>query len=374
MLLNFLSIDKRKGRVYGLDIIRAWAILFVMIGHGSLLLPASARRFCSYITLDGVSIFFVLSGYLIGQILITKLQNDGATASSLLNFWKRRWFRTLPNYYLVLSLLVFASIGISPSFSTDLSIPYFYFGQNIFSSHPWFFPEAWSLSVEEWFYILIPTLIWIIMRATSYSVDRSILIVISVVIVVITYSRFYIHTNYNIDTWEQWDLILRKRVFTRIDSIMYGVIGAYISIFYKQLWLNHQRKLLAAGIVMIVGQHIIHHFIDFKFGIYITVFSFSVFSIGTLFLLPFFSNYNNRNGIFYNCITTISLISYSLYLIHLTLVQGALIKLAEVIGWSTEGLMTHTVIIYSLYWIVSIVVSILIYKYWELPMMNLRDR
>ena len=38
---------------------------------------------------------------------------------------------------------------------------YFFFSQNIISPHPWFFPEAWSLSIEEWFYVIIPICLFI---------------------------------------------------------------------------------------------------------------------------------------------------------------------------------------------------------------------
>jgi peptidoglycan/LPS O-acetylase OafA/YrhL len=89
-----MNINKR---VFGLDLLRAAAILFVVIDHGNLLLPDLPRKIADLFVFDGVAIFFVLSGYLIGGILLDKLES-GFNQHSLLDFWIRRWFRTLPNY------------------------------------------------------------------------------------------------------------------------------------------------------------------------------------------------------------------------------------------------------------------------------------
>lgn len=93
-------------RVAGLDIMRTAAILPVVIGHGAPLLASTGGGFPWIPLPDGVDIFFVLSGFLIGQILfrIPKI-----TAPAVLAFWGRRWARTLPNYYLFLGLNVLFS-------------------------------------------------------------------------------------------------------------------------------------------------------------------------------------------------------------------------------------------------------------------------
>ena len=67
---NILSIRLDPHRIFGLDILRAFAIIFVMLDHGQQILPPIFREICSFISFDGVSIFFVLSGFLIGGILI----------------------------------------------------------------------------------------------------------------------------------------------------------------------------------------------------------------------------------------------------------------------------------------------------------------
>ena len=83
---NIFRIDFDSNRIYGLDILRCWAILFVLIGHSTALLPQNAGHILDYFYFDGVSIFYVLSGFLIGGILIKTLEKNGATFKSLLAF------------------------------------------------------------------------------------------------------------------------------------------------------------------------------------------------------------------------------------------------------------------------------------------------
>lgn len=88
-------------RVFGLDLMRSFAVLLVLIGHSSAHFspPAWFRWFWGPQGLLGVEVFYVLSGYLIGGILI-KLSAAGRlhTMASVWNFWQRRWARTIPLY------------------------------------------------------------------------------------------------------------------------------------------------------------------------------------------------------------------------------------------------------------------------------------
>ena len=91
-------------RVFGLDIFRATAIILVVLGHGSYLLNNTRFNGFPYIKMiDGVDLFFVLSGFLIGSILLKEINSkEYFGIKALTKFWKRRWLRTLPNYYLIL--------------------------------------------------------------------------------------------------------------------------------------------------------------------------------------------------------------------------------------------------------------------------------
>ena len=73
--MKLLDLSAHTGRVYGLDILRAFAILFVVYGHGCFILGKMVDpKWIVFPIFDGVSLFFVLSGFLIGGILIRTLE------------------------------------------------------------------------------------------------------------------------------------------------------------------------------------------------------------------------------------------------------------------------------------------------------------
>lgn len=374
MVKKFLHIELPTHRTFGLDILRALAIIFVVIGHGNHLLPPSIVGYIAPWVLDGVSIFFVLSGFLVGRILIKNLDAQGPTLNMLLTFWKRRWYRTLPNYFLILSILVLLSLAVSKEFSFTLAGPYFIFCQNLIEPHPWFFPEAWSLSVEEWFYLITPLCSVFVMRLSKNSVSWSILTTALLIIICSTYLRYHKFDSLLLETIVDWDSHVRKQVITRLDSLMFGVIGAYISLHFPLFWKKSRIPLFIFGLAILIEVQF-NLFLDLAyFKMYYFVFSFSLMSVGILFLLPFLSTYDRDTGWIYKPLTIISLISYSLYLIHLTLIQGGLLVIAEEIELEVGTDLGISMLLYIAYWIMSIILSILLYKYWELPMMRLRDR
>jgi len=112
-------------RIPSLDGIRAIAILFVLIGHSAFGLPPAAASLVRSLEVSrfGVSIFFVLSGYLITRLLADEQLRDGSI--SLKAFYIRRFFRIVPAYYVYLTIILIAaragyltlpSAGIRPAY------------------------------------------------------------------------------------------------------------------------------------------------------------------------------------------------------------------------------------------------------------------
>jgi peptidoglycan/LPS O-acetylase OafA/YrhL len=102
----------------------------------------------------GVEIFFVLSGFLIGKILYQLYLEEDFSLATVFYFLKRRWFRTLPNYYLI--LLINIVIAVIIGYEMPQLWRYFFFLQNFKITMLPFFTESWSLSVEEFAYVVLP--------------------------------------------------------------------------------------------------------------------------------------------------------------------------------------------------------------------------
>lgn len=372
-MINPFTLKIDSSRVFGLDILRAVAILFVVIEHGTYLLPMELKALSGYLVFDGVSIFFVLSGFLIGGILIKIIDTKDFTIRELKNFWIRRWYRTLPNYFLVLSVLTILHYLFTANFSLHNIASFYYFSQNLWDPHPtYFFPEAWSLSIEEWFYLLVPLTVLIILRITKASPNKVIFYVSTFFIVFVTIFRWIRYNDITITSYVEWDLYFRKQVITRLDSLMFGVIGAYISYYFGSIWKTQRLISFYIGIVLIVASRFIFPKLFGINSLYQCVFSFWTMSFATLLLLPYLTSVRYTKGFFYKIITYISLASYSMYLINFSIIQRWIINN---IDWQILGFSNFytSIVKYLFYWSATISISILLYKYFEVPIMKLRD-
>ncbi|AZA47488.1 acyltransferase [Chryseobacterium carnipullorum] len=71
---KFLKLDIAHNRIFGFDILRILAILFVVFSHSTSLLPDTVYMFFDLFYFDGVCIFFALSGFIIGNIMIKSVE------------------------------------------------------------------------------------------------------------------------------------------------------------------------------------------------------------------------------------------------------------------------------------------------------------
>lgn len=370
---SILQINIDPHRIYGLDILRALAILFVVINHAGHFFPEPYKTINYYLVMDGVSIFFVLSGFLIGGILIKQLEQKPIGLKMLFQFWIRRWFRTLPTYFLVLiTLCLFLSLT-HDDFELKSVQSYFYFSQNFAKPHPSFFPEAWSLSIEEWFYLIVPIILVIIIAASHIQPKQAVLTTLILIIISVLALRYYRHTHLLIpNDYDIWDITFRKQVVTRLDSLMYGVLGASIQYYYLSFWQKYKNIFFLLGITILLFSKYLAPQIFAINSLYSTVFSFCMISTGTLALLPLLSHLKTGRGAIYQALTYLSIISYSMYLINLSL----MFRLINNLPWRLilDNPNLTTLAKYILYWIILIPSSILLYKYFESPMTNLRDK
>jgi len=356
-----------SGRVFGLDLLRALAVLFVMYGHSLHILPDTpVKDVLALPVLDGVTLFFVLSGFLIGRILLKTIDREDFDGPMLLRFWIRRWFRTLPNYYLVLTTLVAATyVASDPLVPLPPGIGhYFSFTQNLAWPHPEFFGEAWSLAVEEWFYLCIPIPLYLATRLPKVDRRRVMLLCATLVIVLSAVYRIWRIDAISDITMHEWLYWHRMQVITRMDSLMYGVLGAYLSLYHKNFWANVAPYSFWPGIAILVLDRAMY--LGEYNMTYVSCFSLTVAPLATLLLLPRLSSWHATSGVIVKVVTFTSLTSYSLYLVNQALV------LETINLWRCSE--HATLIKLALYWSISVGGAFLLYSYFEKPVMDLRDR
>lgn len=367
---NFLTLDIGHNRVFGLDILRMLAIMFVVFSHSASLLPGKVYMFFDLFYFDGVCIFFVLSGFLIGNIIIKSVEKNGFSRSELFTFWIRRWFRTLPNYYLFVFILGVLSKLFITGFPLRAIIPFLFFSQNLMHANDAFFGESWSLSVEEWFYLSIPLLLFFSVNFLKISFKRSLIVVSVFMLLFSTFFRYYMYSSGHLPEMIDY----RRVVIMRMDNLMYGVIGAYISFYYQHFWTTNRYKFFITGIVLVLIWKVFSYIYPNIDSFYYANIFYPLFCMAVLCLLPVLSQYSlKKYSVVAIAITYISLISYSLYLIHFSLIKKLLIDniFSSFFGGDTiQAILLKNVF----YWTVSILGALLLYKYFEIPTMKLRDK
>lgn len=359
---NLLPNINLESRVWGLDIMRAIAIITVLISHSNEFIIENAKSWTYHFGVAGVEIFFVLSGFLIGSILIRVFEKE-YSLKSIFNFWKRRWIRTIPNYYLALILnAVFALIFLGKNYLVYSSEyrSYFVFLQNSFNPEPGLFGIAWSLSIEEWFYILFPLLSFILFK--FFKLKFLFLHCIIFILGIIAVRAYYVGVHDG-----DFDLLVRQRMPLRLDSIIWGVIMAYFFKYYQNFIFNKRKILALIGVILfalgtILLQSAVNlNFIDIPY--LSQLFMLNVYDIGIMLILPYlYFLPQPRPAFIPKFITWISLISYSLYLYH-----NIIIKVLTQTSLSNIN-------IFFLLWPLWFVSASLIYQYFELPILKIRDK
>ncbi|MDN4053281.1 acyltransferase [Massilia sp. YIM B02763] len=142
-------------RLQGLDTLRACAIVLVLVSHyAGFVSHAPTFGILGNVGWSGVDLFFVLSGYLIGNQLLAPVAR-GETSSTG-SFFARRLLRTLPNYYAMLAIYLLLPHGPIAGSGMPPLWQMLTFTQNIGLAYGQTFTHSWSLCIEEQFYVVLP--------------------------------------------------------------------------------------------------------------------------------------------------------------------------------------------------------------------------
>ena len=180
-----------------LDGVRAVAIGLVLVAHlgGTRGFPLTADRANFFGTgALGVRVFFVLSGFLITGLILREMDRTGTV--SLRAFYARRFFRIFPAYYTYLALTALAVVlGWEVVRPGDLFHAATY-TENYHVPFGWPVGHAWSLSVEEQFYLLWPVLLYSVGRKRGFVVATGVACAAPLIRLAEWYWRNALHVNF----------------------------------------------------------------------------------------------------------------------------------------------------------------------------------
>lgn len=190
------KIQKKRKYIKEIDGLRALAVIMVLAYH--LKMPFAKSG------LLGVTVFFVISGYLITGILINEIEESGGV--DLKNFWLRRIRRLLPAVLSMAVVMIFVSAVANRVVFTkgcnDLLSAVFGYNNwwQIFRKVSYFenagapspFTHCWSLAIETQFYLIYPILLILLSKARNrgkvFAAVTAVLAMISVVLMGVLYS------------------------------------------------------------------------------------------------------------------------------------------------------------------------------------------
>lgn len=355
-------------RNVGLDILRSLAILMVIINHGwffySQYFGANNVTFFGYL---GVELFFVLSGFLIGHILIKDVL-EHFTLRSIKIFYIRRWLRTIPLYYLV--LLIMLLIGNEPHWQ------YLFFIQNFWPDYRFFLPVAWSLSIEEWFYVFTPFILIVYMKFLKRNKVKVFFTTCISIICAVLLARVCYVLLLN----PRWDYDLRRSIPLRMDSLMIGVLIAGVKVYFNRIYTKLNNYTFLLTVVSLLGLMIMwaeFYYIEgggqlSDHSFFGRTFSFTFISILAALLLIALErnallNITLAKSKMASMFKAISTTSYALYLVHKPIFElmAAHVKTKNLI-LSTAWFLIGSVLSY--------IIAFLLHKFFETPVMKIRDR
>ena len=333
-------ISKRYSNI---DQLRFIAALTVAIAHLIISNKGSSLNL-EIISSISVEVFFIISGFVLAPQILKVAQSQNINNYKI--FLIRRWYRTIPLY--ILSLLL-TSIILGQFLSFDF-FKYLFFVQNFFEIvvNIDYFSISWSLSVEEWFYIIFPIFLYIFLKFLKFNNYKTI-IYVSIIFMIIIFLLRFININD-----EEWGSNIRRTVLYRLDSIVFGFILFFykdkiIDKFMNKVWLFVSIIFISIIIYNILIINSSQNLILFKI-----IFHYLIGLWGSLVVLFFYitdKKIKKRPLIQINLF--LGRISYSIYLFHLMIIY-------IISSFSVSIILTIV-----LFLLIQISISSLLYYYFE---------
>ncbi|WP_266160601.1 acyltransferase family protein [Dyella silvatica] len=362
-------------RIPGLDLLRATAIVSVICTHawvaGGM---GEGFGWIQEFGWMGVDLFFVLSGYLIGRQVLMRFKHEGHV--DLKGFYRQRAYRILPAYLTVVGLY-FGFPSLREQEAIQPLWQFLTFTMNLFvdqrAMHA--FSSAWSLCVEEHFYLIFPVAVMAI--APRANVRRLCAIFLGVVVFGLAWRGFawWQSSALASDGNGQWEMDGRRYMeliyypsYARLDGLLAGVALAVLSVYRTAQWERIQRypnvlALLGAATVGLVSW-VFRDTLTFA----ACVAGFPILSLGLALLVV---SAASPAGVLAKLrvpgASWMAAISYSIYLSH-----KAVLKLAS--KHLPASVDHHGILTFACCALVALVAAAILHYLVERPFLWLRDR
>lgn len=304
-----------KGAVYfpGLNGIRAIACLMVFFTHFN----QNADKFGITSAYDsgfgpyGVTLFFVLSGYLITYLLLSEKNKTGGIHVG--KFYLRRIYRIWPLYYTCILIAVIFYSFIEPStFSLQRWSTYLFFVPNLayaLAIDISIITPLWSVGVEEQFYLMWP---WVLRKSNN--------VLMRLVIAALVYNAIKLLLRV-VDNGQWYSLVW----ITRIDCMVIGGIGAWLVYYQRQailkLFYNVFVQVAAIGVFLFSFYKLIHISTLFDHQIYALFFLVLILNVST--------NKSSLIKLDNRVFDFVGKISYGVYMYHMIILLFAIHYLSD---------------------------------------------
>lgn len=359
-------------KLYGLDHLRALAILLVLIFHYQLWFPHPTwTSWFMQLGWTGVDLFFVLSGFLISSQLFSQIKKGNQI--SIKEFYVKRFFRIIPIYFFVVAIYF-----LFPFFREKEALPplwrFLTFTQNFGTDTSKFgtFSHVWSLCVEEHFYLFLPFILIFLQRKSLFAKSYWILIALFLfgfAIRLLLWDTYL--APYGIAGLPKgyWVKIMYAPTYNRLDGLLVGVAVASLYQFLPNVWKKISRfgnHLIITGVLLMV---LAYFSCTTPFTFSTSIFGFPIIAIAYGFMVtgaisPVSILYKWQS----NTTTFIATLSYGIYLTHKSIIHVVQETFSK---WGIE-------VSGNIMFLISIVICLLgawlLHLTIEKPFMKIRDR
>jgi peptidoglycan/LPS O-acetylase OafA/YrhL len=251
-----------KHKLLGLDHLRAFAITYVFFFHYQMFGHPDWVNKIGKFGWTGVDLFFVLSGFLIAGQLFSSIVKENTFSVPI--FITKRFFRIIPPYLVILGVYyAFPMLREGEQMAPLWRYLTFTLNFDLDLNHIGTFTHAWSLCVEEQFYLVLPVIILLFNYLNIGKKAIYLLLVIFLGGFLIRYMnwKYFIEPILLSDDFGTlFNKVIYYPTYNRLDGLLIGVGIAGLYNFYpfiKDSINKYSHILMLMGIIILIGSYFV---------------------------------------------------------------------------------------------------------------------